>query len=764
MHVKSPMALMGSLTALALAAATASAQFMLVDNGQPAATIVVADQPAALPLDKRDPRTKKNVSMTQMDAAEELRSLIEKATGARLEIVSAAQAPAEGTLLLVGRSALSEQYKLALPTKPEGLRIATFKRGVAILGEVAPAGTHNSREKVDRGTLHGVYEFLERIVGYRFFIHIPEDPDLGTVTPAVKTLTVPAGYELALAPDFTFRRSAFADPVPRVSRQSAGPGFGGASWTDRFFGKMFLGEHPDWRAMTSTNGMRSSYYPCYSHPGVLGARVQATQDSYDGKGRWIGQHGHPGRRWIFFEPAGGWDRDGLCLCERCRPQYRPARGRLGKNSNLIFRHGVEYAAEIAKRWPDKRLVMLATQGHTLPPDFALPDNLDIQVFLPWSATMAKEPYWHARGLELLREWSRALGGNRERLYVWNFLCWPRQWTEAPVFFPHSLQKWLRDTYAISGGEFVSGGFNPPQFEMVMAWLWHRLMWDRNADVAALLRDQCTTFFGPAGPTMEKIYTTVIDRYENVHWSREFDDTYVPPEQMYGETYTAPVVGALKQLMQQVLDACPPGETNLYRRRVAWMQEGFAPFFAEADLAHRWLGKTPTYTVAAVDEVPADAAAWAAAPAATLAQGQYGSAPDLATRVRMVRCGTNVFVRFEAEEPVAPMIVDRLAVYVKGADRQPQFRVNGEGDFPHQKLPQKLGGYTYENGVWAVVLKCRAAALGIEPGQAKTVEVQLQRKRGARGKAPATDYYWMPPLRPRSPQQMRFGRIEVEGDR
>jgi len=32
---------------------------------------------------------------------------------------------------------------------------------------------------VDRGTLHEVYEFLERIVGYRFFIHIPKDPDFG---------------------------------------------------------------------------------------------------------------------------------------------------------------------------------------------------------------------------------------------------------------------------------------------------------------------------------------------------------------------------------------------------------------------------------------------------------------------------------------------------------------------------------------------------------------------------------------------------------
>ena len=151
----------------------------LVEDGKPAATIVVADEPSVLPLDKRDPTTKKTVPMTQRDAAEELQAFIEKATGARLEIVPAAKAPATGTLVLVGRSAVSDQYQLAPPTKPEGLRIASFARGVAILGEVKPAGEGNIRRAVDRGTLHGVYEFLERIVGYRFFIHVPKEPGPG---------------------------------------------------------------------------------------------------------------------------------------------------------------------------------------------------------------------------------------------------------------------------------------------------------------------------------------------------------------------------------------------------------------------------------------------------------------------------------------------------------------------------------------------------------------------------------------------------------
>ncbi len=220
--------------------------------------------------------------------------------------------PAAGTLLLVGRSTLSEKHKLVPPTKPEGLRIVTFARGVAILGEVKPAGADNVRREVDRGTLHGVYEFLERLVGCRFFIHIPNDPDFGTVTPVVKTLAVPADYKLELAPDFPYRAAAFPHwggnlAWMRVTREGAGvgsgTGFAGINHTDKWFGKRFFKDHPDWAALMAEDGTRHRMYACYSHPGVLRARVQVTQDVYDGKGGWFGEHCHPGPKWIGFEPA-----------------------------------------------------------------------------------------------------------------------------------------------------------------------------------------------------------------------------------------------------------------------------------------------------------------------------------------------------------------------------------------------------------------------------------------------------------------------------
>jgi hypothetical protein len=84
MHIKLPIALMGCLLALT-GAALAAAPITLVEDGKPAATIVIADQPTVIPIGKPP---------TVVYAAEELQRFIEKASGARLEIVPAAKAPA----------------------------------------------------------------------------------------------------------------------------------------------------------------------------------------------------------------------------------------------------------------------------------------------------------------------------------------------------------------------------------------------------------------------------------------------------------------------------------------------------------------------------------------------------------------------------------------------------------------------------------------------------------------------------------------------
>jgi hypothetical protein len=93
------------------------------------------------------------------------------------------------------------------------------------------------------------------------------------------------------------------------------------------------------------------------------------------------------------------------------------------------------------------------------------------------------------------------------------------------------------------------------------------------------------------------------------------------------------------------------------------------------------------------------------------------------------------------------------------DPERSLAVNGEG-IVEGRLPATLLSNTYADGMWAVVVKCPAAALGIEPGQAGTIEVQFERQRSRREGTGAKEYYWMPPMRPGWLQHFRFGQLEV----
>ena len=76
MCIKSLMALVGCLLGLT-ATASAGAPVTLVEKGKPAATIVIADQPADVPSGKPP---------AVVYAAEELQSFIEKASGAKMRL------------------------------------------------------------------------------------------------------------------------------------------------------------------------------------------------------------------------------------------------------------------------------------------------------------------------------------------------------------------------------------------------------------------------------------------------------------------------------------------------------------------------------------------------------------------------------------------------------------------------------------------------------------------------------------------------------
>ncbi|WP_438480463.1 DUF4838 domain-containing protein [Oleiharenicola lentus] len=158
---------------------------MIATDGQPAAVIVLADQPTAV----------------ARYAAEELVYHVEKATGAKLAIVSeAGPRPAGLAPIYLGdtraaRSAGLEVKKLA----PEIFVYRTVENALFIAGNDAVGDP--LEPATFAGTLLGVYELLERELGVRWLW----PGELGTFVPKRRTLAISAHNE-TIVPHF-FQRN-----------------------------------------------------------------------------------------------------------------------------------------------------------------------------------------------------------------------------------------------------------------------------------------------------------------------------------------------------------------------------------------------------------------------------------------------------------------------------------------------------------------------------------------------------------------------------
>jgi hypothetical protein len=199
-----------------------------------------------------------------------------------------------------------------------------------------------------------------------------------------------------------------------------------------------------------------------------------------------------------------------------------------------------------------------------------------------------------------------------------------------------------------------------------------------------------------------------------------------------------------------------------------MQKGFAPFFAEADLAHQWLGHAPVYVVRSATAAPRADKDWDGVALASLAQGNYGGKPDFATHIALVCHGDDLWVRFAAEEPTPLDDKDTLRLTIKNRDRSLTINVGPQGAWGsagEQQLPPSiLVSSRHQDGWWRAQVKLPTSGLGLEPGRTEALQAQVERHRAPRGqgKSPAADYYWMPPMKVPWGEQFRFGQIRIGG--
>lgn len=525
----------------------AGARVVLVEDGEPRATIVIA----------RDAGAKVET------AAAELAEYIEKISGARLPIVreggtkedgrrgrhedadreSGVPAAPQCTLILVGKSSLTAGLEI-----PSGLTGARREEGYLIqvqgLGKdegPSSAAPHAARLVLagnDEGPYHGteyaVYDFL-RSLGVRWFL----PGEHGEVVPRLPTIAVEPRV-VRSRPDFVMRnwwlhiRPPLAEEERRWKlRNKMNPDEmfaipGDSSARNILPASRYFDEHPEYFALNA-DGTRNPHLPNLTHPEAVEIAAGIIVDHL---------RRSPGAESYGFAPDDGLPRDYSPETAKLNSGFVELGGRPGvpgevSTSQEWFRFADAVCARVRREVPD---AFIATNGYAnrdFPPQgMDLDDHLVVMFAAIWSCTLHAydDPgcWQKVRQGQMLRRWCELCPN--VWIYGYNYGMLVSALTPIPE------TRKLRRDFPLMKRWGVMGFWDEnrnvwAECGIASRYLRAQLEWDADADGDAILADFYATWYGKAAPAMRAYHDAIEDAIERTpihgHEDRVLPEVYTP---------------------------------------------------------------------------------------------------------------------------------------------------------------------------------------------------------------------------------------------
>ncbi|MFA6666655.1 MAG: DUF4838 domain-containing protein, partial [Armatimonadota bacterium] len=482
---------------LVVACMPVQAALTIVDGGKSDYEIVVAKN--ALPITVR--------------AAQDLQEYVQKATGAKLEIVKA-DVPGAKPAIVVGEGPAAKSLGVNLDgIKAEGFRIKTVGKNLVIAGKDTPGSPDSDhwRSAPQAGTWNGVSRFLEKELNIRWFMPGKD----GEYVPHADKLVV-ADQDCKDAPSMIYRRMTYLwtvnAPAARIKDVKGWERHNRAgwsiiwnathSWIENFKAETYFKDHPEWFALV--NGRRLAERPlapqmCTTNAGALDefARVAV---AYGKK--------YPG---VMF-PLSPNDGGDFCECENCRALDRKF---FSDGRPVLTDRIVTYASEVAKRvvkeLPDQKFGLYSYSYFVDPPTYAKVHPsiyiMDVQNDINSLYKSRKSVSDHLN--RRLLPWRKTMGDN---LF---FYSHPEGHGSGDLPCMHkgvlkdlfsNLNKANVKGYAMCNiTSFAASGLNN--------YLTLQMAWDPSQDIDALYTDALNKCYGEkAAPFIRKYFDTVENRW------------------------------------------------------------------------------------------------------------------------------------------------------------------------------------------------------------------------------------------------------------
>ena len=332
-----------------------------------------------------------------------------------------------------------------------------------------------------KGTLYGVYTFLEKYLGCRMY-----SPTV-KVIPKMKEIVVPDINDLQI-PKITFRsihyRATWHEEYinwHKLNQYTNGERPNWGMWVHTFHAlappDQYFNDHPEYFA--EVNGKRLPTQLCLTHPEVLEIVVQGLRARM--------AQAPEMEYWSVSQN----DNRNYCTCKNCKA----IDDREGSPSGSI----INFVNQVADRFPDKMISTLAYEyGRRAPATLKPRDNVNIMlcsIEAGRGKTIEEDPE-SSDFVEDVKDWGKIA----KDIIVWDYVI---QFSNLYGPFPnfHVLQpnlKFFADngvTAMFEQGNREVGG----EFAELRSYMISKLMWDPYADANAIMDDFLHGYYGTAAP-------------------------------------------------------------------------------------------------------------------------------------------------------------------------------------------------------------------------------------------------------------------------
>ena len=525
---------------------------------------------------KGSPRAAIVIDITDDDisreAANEIQTYIQKISGAVLPI-RVAGSEIEPYLIILGGAC--KDYRLPEPELPrESFLIRTTDNKLQIIGAD------------DDGLIFGVYTFLEKYCGVRWFW----PGELGEIVPLNDSLTF-TNLDYQSEPDFLWRDRGPGGPLwgndDRKTKQRAlgvsekhmqevalwerrnklgGLQVGGGhEWSNIVPPARYGATHPEYFALV--DGRRDRDFADFD--GKHGAQLCTTNpDLIPVFTAYFREYfaQNPDVDVLHVTPNDG---GGFCECHNCRAldtgkmlKKRPDKPVI---SERIFGFNNQLAAELQKIYPGKMLANMAYSWYVDPPENMRIDDHVIPQYCLWSCYLHWDDEKKESHYSIAKSWTEVAKNVGIYEYYQN-----GAWPDLPRIIYHKIAESLSYLHGIgirlyqaqAGDGFAINGLN--------YYIASKLWWDIDADVEALVEEYYSAAFGLAGEYIRRYHSRLIDAWAEAVAGGAHPACSSFATSIVHQVYT---LDLLDQCRTDLDNAHKAAENSIIQQRITFIEQG-----------------------------------------------------------------------------------------------------------------------------------------------------------------------------------------------